>query len=74
MLNFVARRLGQSAVLVLIMSALVFIGMYVVSDPVAVLAGEDFTEEDRATLAAELGVDRPLLIQYASFLGNVARG
>ncbi|MBF9052038.1 hypothetical protein GTA62_18810 [Roseobacter sp. HKCCD9010] len=60
MLNFIVKRLGQSAILILIMSALVFVGMYVVSDPVAVLAGEDFTEEDRRALAAELGVDRPL--------------
>lgn len=74
MLNFILKRLGQSAVLVLIMSALVFIGMYVVSDPIAVLAGEDFTDEDKAALARELGVDRPLLVQYASFLGNVVRG
>lgn len=74
MLNFVARRLGQSAILVLIMSALVFVGMYVVSDPVAVLAGEDFTEEDRQALAEELGVDRPLVVQYGAFLANVARG
>ena len=74
MLNFILKRLGQSAILVLIMSALVFIGMYVVSDPVAVLAGDDFTEEDKAVLARELGVDRPLIVQYLSFLGNVARG
>ncbi len=74
MLNFITKRLGQSAILVLIMSALVFIGMYVVSDPIAVLAGEDFTEEDRQVLARELGVDRPLVIQYLSFLGNVVRG
>lgn len=74
MLSFITRRLGQSAVLVLIMSALVFFGMYVVSDPVAVLAGEDFTEEDRAVLAAELGVDRPLIVQYFTFLKNVSVG
>ena len=74
MLSFITRRLGQSAVLVLIMSALVFVGMYVVSDPVAVLAGEDFTEEDRAVLAAELGVDRPLIVQYVTFLKNVSVG
>lgn len=74
MLSFITRRLGQSAVLVLIMSALVFFGMYVVSDPVAVLAGEDFTEEDRAVLAAELGVDRPLIVQYVTFLKNVSVG
>jgi peptide/nickel transport system permease protein len=74
MLSFVLRRLGQSGVLVLIMSILVFVGMYVVSDPVAVLASDDFTEEDRIALASELGVDRPLMVQYFSFLSNMVRG
>lgn len=74
MLQFILRRLSQSSVLILIMSVLVFFGMYVASDPVAVLAGEDFTAEDRIQLAIELGVDRPLLVQYFSFLGNVAQG
>ena len=74
MLSFVLRRLGQSGILILIMSILVFVGMYVVSDPVAVLAGDDFTEEDRIVLAQELGVDRPLLFQYFNFLCNIGRG
>ena len=74
MLSFVLRRLGQSGILVLIMSVLVFVGMYVVSDPVAVLAGDDFTQEDMEVLARELGVDRPLLFQYLTFLGNMVQG
>lgn len=74
MFSFILRRLGQSSVLILIMSMLVFAGMYVVSDPVAVLAGDDFTEEDRQALARELGVDKPLITQYVVFLGNIAKG
>ena len=74
MLSFVLRRLGQSGILVLIMSVLVFVGMYVVSDPVAVLAGDDFTQEDMEVLARELGVDQPLLFQYLTFLGNMLQG
>ena len=74
MLSFVLRRLGQSGILMLIMSVLVFVGMFVVSDPVAVLAGDDFTEEDRQVLARELGVDRSLPVQYFSFLGNMLKG
>lgn len=74
MLNYLLRRIGQSLILVLIMSVLVFVGMYVASDPVAVLAGDDFTEEDRQALAAELGVDKPLVTQYLVFLGNIAQG
>lgn len=74
MFSFILRRLGQSSVLVLIMSMLVFAGMYVVSDPVAVMAGDDFTEEDRQALARELGVDKPLITQYVLFLSNIAKG
>lgn len=74
MLSFVLRRLGQSAILLLIMSVLVFAGMYVISDPVAVMAGEDATEADRLALAAALGLDRPLPVQYLTFLGNILRG
>ena len=74
MLSFVLRRMGQSGILVMIMSVLVFVGMYVVSDPVAVLAGDDFTQEDMEVLARELGVDRPLLFQYFTFLGNMVQG
>ncbi|GLQ08169.1 ABC transporter permease [Devosia yakushimensis] len=74
MINFVLRRLGQSAILLAIMSLLVFVGMYVISDPVAVMAGEDATEADRAALAAAYGLDRPLPLQYLAFLGNILRG
>lgn len=74
MMSFVLRRLGQSAILLLIMSVLVFAGMYVISDPVAVMAGEDATQADRQALAAALGLDRPLPVQYLTFLGNILRG
>lgn len=74
MLSYLTRRLGQSLVLVLIMSIIVFVGMYVVTDPVAVMASDDFTVEDRLQLAKELGVDRPLAIQYTIFLSNIVQG
>ena len=74
MLTYIARRIGQSLVLLLIMSVLVFFGMYVVGDPVEVLASDDFNQSDREALAAALGLDRPLPLQYLSFLGNVAQG
>lgn len=74
MLTYIARRIGQSLVLLLIMSVLVFFGMYVVGDPVEVLASDDFNQADREALAAALGLDRPLPLQYLSFLDNVAQG
>ena len=46
MIKYISRRLWQSGVLAFIMSLIVFFGMYVVGDPVEMLADDDFTEED----------------------------
>jgi peptide/nickel transport system permease protein/oligopeptide transport system permease protein len=43
-------------------------------DPARVIAGLLATEEDVARLRVALGLDQPMLIQYANFLGNLARG
>lgn len=74
MLAFTVKRIGQSAILVFLMSIIVFVGMYVIGDPVAVLAGEHFTDADRAALRAALGLDQPLPVQYLNFLARAAVG
>ena len=74
MIIFIARRLSQSVLLALIMSLIVFFGMFVVGDPVEMLADQDFNEQDKLDLAIELGLDKPLPQQYAIFLGNILHG
>ena len=74
MISFIARRLAQSVLLALIMSLIVFFGMFVVGDPVEMLADEDFNEQDKLELAMELGLDKPLPEQYVIFLFNILRG
>lgn len=43
-------------------------------DPVRQMAGEGSTEEQREALRHQLGYDRPLMVQLASWLGNAVRG
>lgn len=43
-------------------------------DPVDVLAGPDATAESRATIAAELGLDKPFWAQYATWVGDLVTG
>ena len=43
-------------------------------DPARVIAGLLATEEDVARLRVALGLDQPMIVQYANFLGNLARG
>lgn len=43
-------------------------------DPVEVMLGESATVADRGALRAELGLDRPLPVQFIDYLSKLARG
>jgi peptide/nickel transport system permease protein len=43
-------------------------------DPAQVMAGQAATEEVVREIRESLGLDRPVVVQYALFLGNAARG
>jgi hypothetical protein len=76
MLAYTLRRLAQAAALVLVVATLVAVFIHLIpGDPVYVILGENnVTPERVAAVRAELGLDRPLPIQYADWLGGVARG
>ncbi len=71
---YVIRRLFQAAFLALVMSLLVFAGIYAVGSPVDVLIDPNATQAERTRLIAQLGLDRPFYEQYFIFLGNVLQG
>jgi peptide/nickel transport system permease protein/oligopeptide transport system permease protein len=43
-------------------------------DPVTLMLGEYATTESVAAVREALGLDKPLLVRYAQYLGNLARG
>jgi ABC-type dipeptide/oligopeptide/nickel transport system permease component len=43
-------------------------------DPVEVMLGESASSTDRSRLRAELGLDRPLVVQFAGYLSRLAHG
>jgi len=43
-------------------------------DPVTIMLGEFASASDVARLRAELGLDRPIVVQYFKFLGRAVRG
>jgi peptide/nickel transport system permease protein len=71
---FVIRRILQSALVVLVMSLVVFVGVHVVGDPVHILISDEMTQEEIDRFIQRLGLDRPLHEQYLHFLGNAVRG
>lgn len=74
MVSFILRRLAQSALVLLVMSALVFAGVYAVGNPVEILISPQADEAEIARATAALGLDQPLALQYWSFLTNALSG
>nr|WP_300150332.1 ABC transporter permease [Propionicimonas sp.] len=71
----VGRRLGVFAVSLLGASLLIFVMTHALPGDVAqVLLGTDATPEALAELRAQLGLDRPLVLQYLSWLGGILVG
>ncbi len=52
-----------------------FLARVAPGDPLSMLAGQrELSEERRAQLEKELGLDRPLIIQYADYMTDVIKG
>ena len=64
----------QAVVVVLLMSFLVFSGVFLVGDPVDILISDEADEEDRERAIAGLGLDKPFHMQYLLFLRGALRG
>lgn len=74
MLIFLIRRLLQSVLVLLVMSVLVFAGVYAIGNPVDILISPDANQAERARIIAAFGLDQPLWRQYLLFLQNAAAG
>lgn len=72
---FIARRLGLSAVVLVLAVSLLFGMIHLIpGDPASVMLGPRATPELRAELTERMGLDRPFIVQLGSFLGRIARG
>jgi peptide/nickel transport system permease protein len=74
MLGFILRRLVQSALVLFVMSALVFAGVYAIGNPVDILINPQADQAEIARTTAALGLDKPLPVQYWTFLTNALSG
>lgn len=74
MLAFALSRLTQAFVVMLIISALVFGGVYAVGNPIDVFISPDATQQIREAAIKAYGLDQPLWKQYLDFLGRLAHG
>ena len=71
---FIVRRLMQSFLVLVVVSVLVFVGVYAIGNPVDILIPPDTTQSEREAAIVALGLDRPLVVQYGVFLANAVQG
>ena len=75
MTRFLLRRLLLTVPVLLGVATLVFSLIHLVpGDPVQAMLGDSASPQDIADMRGRLGLDRPLLVQYGSFLKGAVRG
>ena len=75
MVLVLARRLVQAALILLGVAAITFLLLYALpADPARMIAGRSATAATVASIRHELGLDRPLLAQFWSYLSGLAEG
>jgi peptide/nickel transport system permease protein len=75
MITYVTRRLGQTVLVLFIVSIIVFMIMHLLpGDPAKIMLGTNATQEQLDLLTKEMGLDKPLPVQYVHWFGHVLQG
>jgi peptide/nickel transport system permease protein len=75
MFIFIIRRLLQMIPVLLGVVLVVFLIMQLVpGDPAVLLAGESASEEQVQEIRRQLGLDKPIMVQYFTYVGDIVTG
>lgn len=74
MLAFIARRLLQSVIVMLVVAFIAFLVFRYVGDPVSSMLGQDSTMADHEALRERLGLNEPFYLQFYHFVVNALQG
>lgn len=74
MIAFILQRLLQAAGVMVTVAFIAFLLFQYVGDPVLFMLGQEVTPEKVAALRAELGLDRPFVVQFGHFVLNAVQG
>ena len=74
MKRYITRRLGYSLLSLFLLSLTIFLFVRVTGDPAVLLVEPGASKADLDAVRAQFGLDRPLWVQYGSFVGSMLRG
>jgi len=74
MKRFIVKRLGYAILSLLLLSLTIFLFVRLTGDPAVLLVEPGASKADLETVRAQLGLDRPLWVQYGQFMSSLLRG
>ena len=74
MQRYIVIRFGQGIIALVAVTIIVFGLSRLTGDPSTIILGLDATAEDYERLKIRLGLDKPLVVQYGVYIGNVLQG
>ena len=75
MMRYLAKRLTAAGIILVGISVITFCLIFLVpADPITMIAGRNATAETRAQIRHQLGLDRPLPVQYGDYVVRLAQG
>jgi ABC-type dipeptide/oligopeptide/nickel transport system permease component len=72
--RFIIKRVGYALVSLALLSVTIFLFVRLTGDPAVLLVEPGASRGDLDAVRMQLGLDRPLWIQYATFMGSLFRG
>jgi len=74
MKQFILKRMGYAALSLILLSLIIFLLVRLTGDPTVLLVEPGASKEDMAAVRVQLGLDRPIWVQYGQFLSSLLRG
>jgi peptide/nickel transport system permease protein len=74
MKKFILKRLGYACVSLFVLSLTIFLFVRITGDPTTLLVEPGASKADIEALRSQLGLDRPIWVQYVSFMSSVLQG
>ena len=74
MKRFIVKRMGYAVLSLILLSLIIFLLVRLTGDPTVLLVEPGASKEDMAAIRVQLGLDRPIWVQYGQFVSSIVRG
>ena len=74
MKRFIVKRLGYAALSLVLLTLIIFLLVRLTGDPSVLLVEPGASKDDLAAVRVQLGLDRPIWVQYGQFMSSLVRG